>query len=53
MRIYGQDLVQRLARPGLQVEVFRIVEHVTTDEATRLGVWDDRLFVCRRPAAAG
>jgi methyltransferase family protein len=48
VRLYGQDLVDRLRIPGFHVEVVNISLNNTSDENMRLGFWDDLIFVCKK-----
>lgn len=48
VRRYGRDLLDRLIEPGFEVEEFHLLERIGGDEASRLGLWDDIIFVCRR-----
>jgi SAM-dependent methyltransferase len=50
LRLYGTDLSERLAAPGFQVESLRPVRNMTAADATRLGLWDEVLFRCKKVA---
>jgi SAM-dependent methyltransferase len=49
VRLYGRDFVERLRAPGFEVQTVHVRERYDADEATRLGLWDDPLFVCQKP----
>jgi len=49
VRMYGRDVIDRLGRPGFQVEVLNLVRCLDVSEARRLGLWDDEIFVCKKP----
>jgi SAM-dependent methyltransferase len=49
VRLYGRDLVDRLGRPGFNVEVLNLMSGLDPSEARKLGLWDDEIFVCKKP----
>lgn len=49
VRRYGTDIVERMNRAGFRVNVERPVEGMTADEVFRYGLWNDVLFVCKKP----
>jgi SAM-dependent methyltransferase len=48
LRLYGTDLHDRLAAADFQVEALRPARTMSTAEATRLGIWDEVLFRCKK-----
>lgn len=48
VRVYGHDLIERLRKPGFQVDPLRPVQGMPQDKVARLGLWDDIIFRCRK-----
>jgi SAM-dependent methyltransferase len=52
MRTYGRDYADRLTEAGFDVTVSELVNELSGDVVTRLGLDpDERVFFCRRPPA--
>jgi len=49
IRVYGQDLADRLAVPGFEVTLDWPVRAMSPEEALRYGLFDDALFICKKP----
>ena len=49
-RYTGSDLLERLTLVGFSAEVIRYHEHFSSRDRIRLGLIDEDLVVCRRPA---
>jgi SAM-dependent methyltransferase len=49
VRVYARDFIDRMRGAGFDVTVVHAAE--SFDEPTRLkyGIWNDRIFICRRP----
>jgi len=48
VRKYGRDIVDRLRKPGFEVEVVNLAQNYTPQENKTLGFWDDTIFVCSK-----
>jgi SAM-dependent methyltransferase len=51
VRLYGIDFSERLVAAGFCVEELRPARGMTGEEMLQLGLWDDILFRCQRPAS--
>ncbi len=49
VRMYGRDFVERLERQGFAVEVVRPVESMDGSFRQKYGLWNEPLYLCRRP----
>jgi SAM-dependent methyltransferase len=53
VRVYGQDFVDRLRGAGFDVTVVRPAEDLDEPTLRTYGLWNERIYVCRRlPRAA-
>jgi len=52
IRVYGQDLEDRIAAAGFEVMLKWPVRAMLPEEAKRYGLFDDAVFVCMKPEAA-
>src|SRR5262249_15171691 len=48
VRTYGRDFEARLSEAGFDVETLRPAENFGEEQRRIVGVWNDRIFVCRR-----
>ena len=48
VRLYGRDIIERLRKPGFNVETRNLMQSLDSQEAKRLGLWDDTIFVCKK-----
>jgi SAM-dependent methyltransferase len=49
VRIYGLDFTDRLKEANFDVEVVLPADKLDESSRKTMGVWNDRIFVCRRP----
>ena len=49
VRVYGMDFSDRLKESGFAVEIAQPAEQISEPERRMMGIWNDRIFVCRRP----
>jgi SAM-dependent methyltransferase len=52
VRVYGQDLKDRIAAAGFDVTLDWPVRAMSPEEATRYGLFDDAVFICLKPETA-
>lgn len=50
VRLYGRDFLERLRSVGFIVEEYRVSSRMSGELMRRYGLWDDSIFVCKRPA---
>ncbi len=48
VRLYGNDIIERLKAPGFKVEAVRLMQNFDSETSKRLGLWDDTVFVCEK-----
>jgi hypothetical protein len=48
VRLYGRDFEARLIEAGFDVETLRPAENIGEEQRRIVGVWNDRIFVCKR-----
>jgi SAM-dependent methyltransferase len=48
VRKYGRDFDERLTEAGFEVAVVRPAENMDDEERKVLGLWNDRIFICKR-----
>jgi len=51
VRLYGLDFADRLNEANFELEIARPAEQLEEAERAAMGVWNDQIFVCRRPHA--
>jgi SAM-dependent methyltransferase len=51
VRVYGLDFSDRLKEAGFQIEVVQPADQMAEPDRKAMGLWNDRIFICRRPEA--
>jgi hypothetical protein len=49
VRVYGLDFTDRLKEAKFEVQVIKPADQLKEAELKAMGVWNDEIFVCRRP----
>jgi SAM-dependent methyltransferase len=51
VRIYGRDFLPRLQQAGFDVSIVKHAEDLDAATLRQFGLWNDSIYVCRRPDA--